>query len=85
MTAAEWLSLLLGVLLGGCVLVAVVFVTRVVQYERRHHRLANRRFKRRYRMANSTTQFVRRPRPCPAGTGPAPVVPATPPPSRRAA
>ena len=83
MTAAEWLSLFLGVLLGGCVLVAVVLVTRVIQYTRRHHRLANRRFKRRYRMANPTTLVVRRRRP--AGTGPAPAVPATPPPSRRAA
>lgn len=82
MTAAEWLSLFLGVLLGGCALIAVVFVTRVVQCTRRHHRLANRRFKRRYRMANPTTQFVR---PRLAGTGPAPAVPATPPPYRRAA
>jgi hypothetical protein len=82
-TAPMWLSLLSGVLLGCFVLAVVVFVTRVVRYLRRHRRLANRRFLRRYRAANPTPLAL--PRPCPAGTRRDPAVPATPPPNRRAA
>lgn len=83
MTAAELLPSLSGPLLAGFVIVAVVFVTRIVRHVRRHRPLANRRFMRRYRATTPTTPFIRRPHP--AGTGLDPALPASLPHNRRVA
>lgn len=83
MSASEWLQLLAGALLACFVLVVAMFVQRVVRYARRHRRLANRRFMRRYRATASATPLVRRPRL--TGIGRDPAVPAAPPDNRRAA
>lgn len=49
MTATDWLSLLVGSLFAGFVVVNVVLVGRVVTHVRLHHPLSGRRFMRRYR------------------------------------
>lgn len=63
MSTSDWLSSLALALLGGAVLVVAVVIVRIVRYSRRHRRLANRRFRRRYRAANPTALVAYRPRP----------------------
>lgn len=54
MVMKEWLSLLTGMFLAGIAVIFLVLLARVVTYMRRHHPVANRRFKRRYRAAPNT-------------------------------
>jgi len=81
MSALASSSPLSGVLLGWFVVIAALFVTRVVRHLRRHRRLANRRFMRRYRASRPP---VRRTRPASLTRG-ASTAPAVSPPHRRTA